>query len=483
METEAATAGDPETPNHDNAANGDPEALNLDGTTAKEAGTEREDVRLSSLFVSILNVVKTCIGAGILSLPWAFSYGSLWPSIFMFLFSAVYCLISAMLIVHGCEASGIFEYSALLRSAGSWVEKTGALTVCYVTFSTCLGYCIIIPQFLQPSFSEMFGIERFSFDRGLYILVVSPLILCPLCLLRDLSSLRFSSTVGLIAVFYCLGLFVVESVEHGQSGEAPGTASDPDAEFLSIRWSMGIFVVMNVASKANVCHYALPPIYGELRDRSIKRMWIVMAVSYAIVTAVYVTFAVCGYYLFGSDSQGMILESYRGKSGAAVAVARLGTCFSIFGCFPLIFKGGINALETQFFSKPGSRWNFKENPRVRAIVITSIIAALTLLSLPLNDIGPVASIEGAVTVLLIICAFPIIIYWKVRFGGTSESEDDETRGHSHAVSKSVDSVADDALTDDSTLRPSDSQKIALAVLFVLGIVSGVSGMAVSMTIL
>jgi len=398
-------------------------------------------------------------------------------------------LISAMLIIHGCDASGIFEYSALLRSTGSWVEKGGAMTVCYVTFSTCLGYCIIIPQFLQPVFSEWFGIERFTFDRELYILVVAPLILLPLCLLRDLSSLRFSSTLGLISVFYCLVLFIVQSIEHGQSGEAPGTASDPDAEFHTLKWSMGIFVVMNVASKANVCHYALPPIYRELENRSIKRMWIVMTVSYTIVSAVYITFSICGYYLFGSDSQGMILESYRGETGVAVALARLGTCFSIFGCFPLIFKGGIKALETQFFSQPDSRLNFKENPRVRAIVITLIIGVLTLASLPLNDLGPVSSIEGAVTVLLIICTFPIAIYWKVRFGAGSDSKNGgvagketemTTQGHTHAKSRSTDSVVDDAPADS---QADNQQKVALSVLFVLGIVVGISGMAVSMTIL
>merc|ERR550525_241232 len=114
-----------------------------------------------------------------------------------------------------------------------------------------------------------------------------------------------------------------------------------------------------------------------MRDRTVKRMWITMLVSYAVVTVIYVVFAVCGYYLFGSDSQGNVLENFRGESGVSVSVARLGTAFSIFGCFPLIFKAGINALESQFFSEPNSKWNFEENPRVRATVITTILAVLT----------------------------------------------------------------------------------------------------------
>jgi len=217
-----------------------------------------------------------------------------------------------------------------------------------------------------------------------------------------------------------------------------------------------------------------------------------MLVSYSIVTAIYVTFAFCGYYLFGSDSQGNVLENFRGESGVAVSVARLGTAFSIFGCFPLIFKAGINALESQFFSAPHSKWNFKENSRVRVFVITVILAVLTFLSLFLDDIGPVASIEGAVTVLLLICAFPILIYWKVRFGGGPVDVRRELHDHMEITSYKM---MNDEIQKSPTMGsfrsgtgPYDSRdamrlKVALSALFVIGIGLGVSGMAMSVIIL
>ena len=269
---------------------------------------------------------------------------------------------------------------------------------------------------------------------------------------------------------------------HGKSGEAPGTASDPDADFVWWHWSAGILIVANVGAKANNCHYSIPPVYGALRNRSIKRMWIVMAVSYVIVTIVYVTFAVCGYYLFGSDSKANVLENFDDKAGAAVAVARLGTAFSMCGAFPLIFKAGINSLEFQFFSEPDTRWNFEENPRIRVIVITVILALLTLISLFLDDIGPVASVEGAATVLLLICAFPIVIYYKVRFGGGSGSKDygmarQQTEMTSYRQMQDVDNSTN-AMSSESA-RNDRMEKIRLGALFVVGIVMGVAGIAVS----
>merc|ERR1719474_923445 len=448
-----------------------------------------QDDRSSSLLTSILNVVKTCIGAGILSFPWAFACGSLWPSMFICIFTAAYSLICGMLIVHGCEVTGIFEYSALLKTVGSWAEKACALAVCYCVFSTCLGFCILIPQFLQPAFSVMFGIQRFGFDDQMYILITAPFVLYPLCLLKDLSSLRFSSVIGIVAIFYSLGLFVYEAIHHHQMGESPGTASDPDAGLDANQWTVGIFIVINVASKANNCHYSLPPIYESLRDRSIKRMWFVMLVSYAIVTAIYVTFAFCGYYLFGTDSDANVLDNFGDEAGAAVSVARLGTAFSIIGCFPLIFKAGINALETQFFSDPGSKWNFNENSRVRTFVITVILAVLTFLSLFLDDIGPVASIEGAVTVLLLICAFPILIYWKVRFGGGTVDVRQELHDHMEMTTyKMMNEEIEKSHSLPSVRRAYDARdtfrsKIALGILFLLGIGSGISGLVMSVVIL
>ena len=479
----------------------------------------------SSIFVSILNVTKTCIGAGILSLihalcqsprdthfepiielfeshrfPWAFHYGSLWPSIAICIYSAIYCLISGMLIIHGCETTGKFEYSALLRSVGPRFQKAGVISIGYVAFNCCLGYCILIPQFLQPAFSELFDIARFQNDRQMYILIAAALILYPLCLLKDLSSLRYSSVLGLMAVFYCLGLFVYDAIEHYHSGEAPGTASDPNAEFLTNQWSTGIFIVVNVASKAFTCHYTLPSIYESLRNRSIKRMRIVMTVSFMVVTVVYVTFAVCGYYLFGSDSQGNVLENFRGEAGLTVSVARLGTAVSIIGCFPLIFKAGLNAMETQFFSDPNSRFNFNQNPTVRVSVITLLLMTMTGLSCFIDDVGPVSSIEGAIAVLFLLCSFPILIYWRVVLEGDRGHTDNNTvqkvkshsvSGHdaimleeSSGISEQKDEVEKEANQAGSSMfNGMDCRLWALGFLFIMGIASGAAGLVMSLVII
>jgi len=434
------------------------------------------DYSSASMMVCIINVVKTCIGSGILAFPWAFAYGSLWPSICVCLFSPCYNLICGMLIVHGCEATGVFGYAPLLKTVGKWAERVCGVVICYCVWSTCLVFCTMLPQFLQPAFADMFGLPRFSFDEEVIILVIALFVLYPLCLLKDLSSLRYSSAIGNLAIFYCLGLFLYEALAHHRKGREPGTASDDDAAVVFDHWSDGIFIVINVASKANSSHYALGQIYGSLERRSVKRMWVVMVVSYSVVTAIYLTFALCGYYLFGSDAQANVLNNFDHEAGGAVSVARVGTAISIIGCFPLIFKAGVNALEGQFFSVPGSRWNFEENPAVRVTVISAILAVLVTVSLFVDDIGPIVSVEGAITVLLLICTFPILIYWKIRFGGKTVDVRKELYDHLGISSyRRLDSY--------KTRRRAWSLKLALGVLFALGIGMGVSGFIMSLVIM
>ena len=404
------------------------------------------------------------------------------------------------------QAAGIFEWTALLRTVNPRLEKIGAISLCYVIFNASLGFCILIPQFIQPALSEIFEIDRFPFDRQIYIILIATFILYPLCLLKDLSSLRFSSIIGIVAIFYCDGLFVYESIEYRNSGGVPGTAGDPDAEIVINEWSVGIFIVVNVASKALACHSVLPAVYESLRNRSPKRMWIVMIISYFVLTVVYVTFAICGYYLFGTDAQGNVLENFRGQSGVAVSVARLGTAFSIITCFPLPFKAGINALETQFFSQSNSRWNWKQNPKVRVCVITTILVILTLISCFIDDIGPVSSVEGAVTVLLLICAFPILIYWKTVFRKKSntmrarvemtfydatmgEETQELTKSERVVHVSNCDTVNTAEITDESPLmlkrinQDLNMKMFCLGLLFALGIGMGGVGLIMSVMIM
>lgn len=331
-----------------------------------------------------------------------------------------------MFIVHACEITNIFEYSSLLQFIGPIWEIFGAIAICYVSFSTCLGYCILIPQFIQPAMKDIFEIDNFNYDKQLYVLIFAIFILYPLALLKNMRNLRYSSSIGIIAIFYCVGLLIFELSKLLDENDAPGTSNgatgDFDDNFGANEWGLGVFICINVCAKAFVCHYSLPPIYESLEKRSINRMWIVMIISYFIVTLIYLLFAVSGYYLFGTDSKANILDNFDDTDVIPVSIARICMAIALCGCYPLVFKSGINAIEDKFFNPNKSiNINFRKQPILRVIIITFIVASITIISLFLDDIGPVSSIEGAVTVLFLICIFPILIIWRLGFYGGETS--------------------------------------------------------------
>merc|ERR1712032_884403 len=74
-----------------------------------------------------------------------------------------------------------------------------------------------------------------------------------------------------------------------------------------------------------------------------------------------------------------------------------------------------------FNPKRRNRWNFREHPKVRVAVILILSFTLFGLSLVLGNVGPVSSVEGAVTILCLICIFPILMAWKI--GMHSDTDD------------------------------------------------------------
>eukprot|EP01084_Bolivina_argentea_P025702 47789_1 len=367
----------------------------------------------SSLTVCIINTIKLCIGSGILSLPWAFRYGSLWPSIIAILFSSIYNLITSMFLIHACEITHIFEYSSLLQFIGPIWEICGVLSICYVTFSTCLSYMILIGQFIKPTFIHIFNINSFPFDKQIYILIFVIIILYPLSLIKNLNSLRFSSITGIIAIFYCVCLLIYKASNHNTN-----TNSDSNGQFVSNQWNLGVFIAINICAKAFVCQYSLPSIYESMRNRSIRRMCIVMSVSYSVITIIYLIFAICGYYIFRTDTKINIFENFATDYSISISIARICISISLCGCFPLVFKAGINAIENKFFNENRNViWNFNEKPFLRIFMITFIILFITILSLFLNNINAIISINVAISALFLICVFPILVIWRLGFYG------------------------------------------------------------------
>ena len=291
----------------------------------------------SSLFVTILNMIKLMIGSGMLSLPWAFAHVGLFPGIIAAIFCATFDFIAAMFLIYSSEITQIFEYSALLRTLGKVWEYAGAITLLYVVSGSLVGYLILIGDFVNDALIQL-GIpsDFIPAQRQIIIILATCFILTPLVLCKNLSSLRYSSFIGIFAIFYCVILLIVTTITHiSDETFILGTAYSSQSEFEYFNWNINIFIMTNVCTQAYVCHYSVQRVYLDLKDRTIKRMWIANGISYLTVCCIYLIFGICGYTLYGSKCPSDVLIAFVG--GTDVVIARLAMTFSVCGTYPLAF--------------------------------------------------------------------------------------------------------------------------------------------------
>jgi len=357
-----------------------------------------------------------------LSLPWAMSKSSLIPGICGIIFGTVYSCISCIFVLHACQRTQIYEYSALLKAIHPFCEGAAGVILIYVTLSTLLSFYILIGDFTTEAIE---GINPdWTFDRRIYIVSVFLVLLLPLSLLREFKALQLSSIVGNLTTTYAVILILVFALSQWSSLSTHSDATDPTDPTDSVQsappvsasngfswsdWNLGVLIVTNVVSKACASTYAIPPMYQQLKHRNVATMRFVIVISYTICTAIYILFAIAGYSIFGVATESDIFNNFSNGNALFVA-ARLGWNFSLIGSYPIAFKSCLQTIEYKFFK---NRWNFRENPRVRVVVILVMALSLLVTSLLVEDVGPVSSIEGAITILCLVCIFPILMAWKI----------------------------------------------------------------------
>eukprot|EP01083_Nonionella_stella_P279103 949414_1 len=339
-------------------------------TKSTEAHQQRvatwDTSQATSIPVAILNLVKSLIGAALLSLPWAFSQSTFIPGVIGLGFSVIYSFITCMFVINGCQ----------VKDGIHGVDKNLA----------------------------------FPHDITIYKAIICFCVLLPLSLLKEFKSLKASSIIGNAATLYCVLLTIGYTIGYATSIKS---TQDSEGAFVWNDWNANILIVVNVCAKGYASQYPLPPMFEQLKDRSVSRMRVVVISAFSIVTVIYLAFTFCGYYLYGASTQGDVLLSYP-SNDVWFIMARFAMCLNVIGTYPLIFKSLLQCIEDKFFNyQKGAKYNFVEHPRSRTVVICVVSLVLMLIGIFISNVGPVSSIEGAVTILGLMSIFPVLVAWKI----------------------------------------------------------------------
>lgn len=226
-------------------------------------------VEPGSLRGSIFTLSSSAIGAGLLSLPLVLKQTGL-------VLGALLCLIGACLSIltlnmlldsadvifraRGMTGGRSITYSQLVteilgKRSGILLE---AVLVIY-SFGTVVGYFLVIAQSIQ-SVCKTF---HFHFPSQNFPVYIASILVLPLALFRDISSLAYSSLFGVFTMGAVCLVIAYKGFEQGSIEDIP---------VLIGEFGNGFCSAMTIVFFAYNCHVNVFSIYSTLRYPLISRM-------------------------------------------------------------------------------------------------------------------------------------------------------------------------------------------------------------------
>ena len=197
----------------------------LEGSDACEYGSDGEGAApagRASLQSCIINLTNTCMGTGILALPYAFRVAGLTAGSLLCVASAAMGVLSLRFLDLAASAYGIKQptFYKLCEAAYPGAGLVIDVAVVVNCFGTAASYLIVATD----SFSE--GLSGLRLERWAWT-CLSVLIVAPLCYLRSMHALRHSSLLSVCVLLGIVALVLAFAVVPGLEpcGEGQPAAS------------------------------------------------------------------------------------------------------------------------------------------------------------------------------------------------------------------------------------------------------------------
>lgn len=341
---------------------------------------------------------------------------------------------------------------ALYGQPGRWVS---ALAVILQQLGACTAYVVIVADVLMP----ILGMAADSGDsvfckRWVWQLLIVVFVIFPLCLLRDMDSLKYTSLVALAfimafaaAIFVTgtraladaqvrLGLYKQLNSSSAQCGAHHSTFVMPPGSKIS--WWPGdssiissvSFITFSFLCHMNSCvcvpacargdnhdmrclilaaHTHSFPIYAELKGATIPRMTSVSKWAVAICGVVYFCSGLFGYLAFLDSTQDNIMLNFP-ASGSVLAIAmdllRAGFGVALVFSYPVIVYEARHSLDDLLF--PGC----PQTTARHVALNVGLVAVTCTLGIVLPKIEVVFSLVGSTCSPIVVFILPALFYLK-----------------------------------------------------------------------
>lgn len=299
----------------------------------------------------VVNIVADLCPHGMLPLAYGLAQGGptgLVPSGFLILLFGLMSAYSMTLYASlaketGAQSIGMI-WGELINLKTEWLIDLSI-------FALCFGCCVFYSAFIGDIFnalSRAAGLkEGMLSTRWATLLGITTVVLLPLCLLEDLSALKFSSLLGVAGIIYTFGFHIyrMKDGSYAADGSMLQYVSSkyaprwPEPKFTTWKINTGTLMLANMLCVAFLAHYNAINYYGELENANASRYRSAIAAGFGIALTVFAGMMIVGYSLFGSAAQPLILNNFAKTEDSLATLARLATGLAIVFAYPLMFAG------------------------------------------------------------------------------------------------------------------------------------------------
>ncbi|KAF3919530.1 hypothetical protein ABW20_dc0101528 [Dactylellina cionopaga] len=285
----------------------------------------------ASFASSVVNLLNTIVGAGVLAMPLAMSHMGMLLGIFTILFSGLAAgfglYLQTRCVRYVDRGTASFFSLSQLTYPGAAVVFDGAIAV--KCFGVAISYLIIIgdlmPQVavgLWPGAAEIgYLVDRHFWITGFMLVMI------PISFLRRLDSLKYTSFIALVSIGYLVILVLAHFLR--------GDTMQDRGEVRYVQWAGAVtfFSSFPIMVFAYTCHQNMFSILNEIKDNSRKQTTGVVFCSIGVAASIYILVAITGYLSFGDHLGGNIIAMY--KDSVASTIGRAAIVILVMFSYPL----------------------------------------------------------------------------------------------------------------------------------------------------
>lgn len=374
---------------------------------------------------TIFNLTKNLVGAGAFGIPsgfaalagasrsgWAMVPAGIIIAVMAMVFGYYFILIGRLCKMLGASSYGDCWHESAAKRGWIWKKVSFCVPLSVIGMAG-LGN-VAYSMILADATRELLAGVGYSLSRSTCLLMVTVLVLLPLCMVKEMSVLAPFSAVGTGGIIFTMIVMAWRcfdgSYDSAKGGDfLSSTPIDLQPFFESyepvVPAVSDVFLLLCMCFQAFFSHYNAPRYYTELKPNSIPRFSFVTKIAFGFSAVIYFVIGSLGYYTFGQNSNGFILNNYSANDNL-VSICRFAIAVSLAFTYPLPFIGVRDGILDLFSVHAESLTSTNLN-----ILSVAILSVFTALACHFTDLGLLNAAGGGFLGTFVVFIFPSIMFY------------------------------------------------------------------------